>query len=64
MSIATHLGGHAPSESNPDSSQAARPVPFIGCRLSLISKVGVRYEGTLLGVDSDKGELTLGNGTF
>ena len=64
MSLPTHLGGHAPSESNPDSSQAARPVPFIGCRLSLISKVGVRYEGTLLGVDSDKGELTLGNGTF
>ena len=63
MSLATHLGGHAPSESNPDSSQA-RSVPFIGCRLSLISKVGVRYEGTLLGVDSDKGELTLGNGTY
>lgn len=59
MALANHLGGHVP-DSNSDTS---RPVPFIGCRLSLISKVGVRYEGTLLGVDSEKGELTLGSGT-
>lgn len=49
------------SQSSLDPLEVARPL--IGNTISLISKDGVRYDGTLLQIDSEKGDLILGNGT-
>ena len=43
---------------------AASELPYIGCRMSLISKLGVRYEGTLHSVDTDQGQLALTHGSL
>ncbi len=43
---------------------SAAPTPFIGCKMSLTSRVGHRYEGILESVDTEKGQLTLTFGTL
>lgn len=35
---------------------------YLGCRVSLISKADVRYEGILYSIDPDKSEVVLQNG--
>ena len=36
--------------------------PFIGCRITLISKSDIRYEGTLHDIDAAKATVALRNG--
>jgi hypothetical protein len=38
--------------------------PYIGCQLSLISKNGIRYEGTLAAIDPDAATVSLQGGMF
>ena len=37
---------------------------YIGCTISLISKNQMRYEATLVSIDTTKAELALSNGTW
>ena len=37
--------------------------PYIGCKISLLSKHGIRYEGTLYTIDPNDSTIALSNGT-
>jgi len=36
--------------------------PYIGCKISLLSKHGIRYEGTLYTIDPNDSTIALSNG--
>jgi hypothetical protein len=39
-------------------------VPYVGCRISLISKADIRYEGTLQAIDYNESTITVQNGKW
>jgi hypothetical protein len=39
------------------------PIPFVGSKISLISKSDIRYEGTLFGIDTRNSTVSLRDGT-
>lgn len=36
--------------------------PYIGSKISLISKANIRYEGTLFGINAEESTVMLSNG--
>lgn len=58
----------APNNNMPFKAQAAPQnttptLPFIGSKISLISRSGVRYEGTLYNIDTKNSSVALSEGT-
>jgi hypothetical protein len=45
-------------------SQSASILPYLGSRVSLISKSDIRYEGLLYSVNPSECTVALSNGTF
>merc|ERR1711907_231036 len=55
---ARHL--QVPQEAHSMSGAAANPnFPYIGCRISLISKHGIRYQGTLFSIHAEDHTICL-----
>jgi hypothetical protein len=42
--------------------QGGGPIPFVGSKISLISKSDIRYEGTLFGIDTRNSTVSLRDG--
>lgn len=45
-----------------EGSEKSTETPYIGCRISLISKCGNRYDGILFSVDADEATIAFLNG--
>jgi len=60
MGIDPLLHGSAGQQETASMSEAANPnFPYIGCRISLISKHGIRYQGTLFSIHAEDHTICL-----
>lgn len=50
------------AQPNTQQPQGGGPIPYVGSKISLISKSDIRYEGTLFGIDTRNSTVSLRDG--
>lgn len=58
------FGSSLNSERNEKNMSSQTGVPFLGSKITLISKTGIRYEGTLFNIDASNNSVALKDGTL